>query len=543
MAAFAARADVSPGQPGLSQQLRKMLVENPDSVLKVLDSEEARNSDALPAFRIALLRSLAYNEKRMFSLVERYAVEALNCDSIDNSPNEKLNALTLLSNAQGYYGNYQQSIETAIKAFTLAKKQGNTPAQLNILTTMAKTSFDMGHRKQGYEYIDEILAFEDNSSSAAELANISAAYGVKIIELYSENRYDKALEDGHRRLALIDRIDKIGGAPRGFTDQQRAYAYARIASCAIKAGKKQTADDAFDKFMSTAYGQSDIGKNYIADYLIETARWEKLLEFTLPLLDLFHGADTINDDYRSLLETNAKARYGLGSYKEAYSLSERAAAIRDSLYFREKNSKAQELATIFSLNEKELELQKLKTESQRRHTIMIAAIGIGFLILVILAILWIQYRQTLRRNRIAAMQIDELQAQREKLLSAKEAPGKDPDFENEFRKIERIIQETKIFTNPDLNRDSLAKTCGISRARILQLIQENTGLTPNDYINKLRIEYSIILIKKHPEWTIDAIAEEAGYVRRATYYSHFNKLYGMTPAQYRKSSHRTSNQS
>lgn len=70
----------------------------------------------------------------------------------------------------------------------------------------------------------------------------------------------------------------------------------------------------------------------------------------------------------------------------------------------------------------------------------------------------------------------------------------------------------------------------------MQLIQEHTHLTPNDYINKLRVEYSILLIKQHPEWTIDAIAEGAGYIRRATYYSHFNKLYGMTPAQYRKNS-------
>jgi AraC-like DNA-binding protein len=39
---------------------------------------------------------------------------------------------------------------------------------------------------------------------------------------------------------------------------------------------------------------------------------------------------------------------------------------------------------------------------------------------------------------------------------------------------------------------------------------------------------------EHPEWTIDAIAESSGYVRRATYYTHFNKVFGISPAQYRK---------
>lgn len=42
-------------------------------------------------------------------------------------------------------------------------------------------------------------------------------------------------------------------------------------------------------------------------------------------------------------------------------------------------------------------------------------------------------------------------------------------------------------------------------------------MTPGDYINKLRVEHSLSLINDHPDWTIDAIAEECGYVSRATY--------------------------
>ena len=69
---------------------------------------------------------------------------------------------------------------------------------------------------------------------------------------------------------------------------------------------------------------------------------------------------------------------------------------------------------------------------------------------------------------------------------------------------------------------------------VIQLIQEFADLTPSDYITRLRLEYSVKLLKEHPEWSIDGIAEGCGYVRRATYYSHFNKFYGLTPAQYRK---------
>lgn len=91
-----------------------------------------------------------------------------------------------------------------------------------------------------------------------------------------------------------------------------------------------------------------------------------------------------------------------------------------------------------------------------------------------------------------------------------------------------------MFKDPQFNRDSIVKATGLSRTTVIQLIQELTGLTPSDYISKLRVEHSVKLIREHPEWTIDGIAEGCGYVRRATYYSHFNKFFGITPAQYRK---------
>ncbi len=517
------------------QSLRTMVVDKPDSVLKILDRAESIHPKELPPFRIAILRGLAYNEKRMFSLVERYALEALKSDSIANYPNEQLNALTLLSGAQRYYGDYQGCVSTATQAIVLAREIGNKPAELNILTTMAQNSFDIGERERGYEYLRQVIDSGSSSNSIRDLANVSAAYGVKVVELYADGRFREALTEGFRRLELIDRMDELGGAPEGYTDQQRAYAYARIASSAYMAGDSRAAQEAYENFMSTVYGQSVIGRAYITDYLLESGQWAKILEFTAPLFPLFEQADTINDDFRSLLVSNAKAKYGLGNQKDGYLLLERASVIQDSLYFREKNSKAQELATIFAVNEKELELQASKSQSQRRQMLLIASSGAAILVMIILVILWAQYRNTLRRNRIAAQQIDELTAQRERLLMA-EKSGKicvDPK-ENEFQQIERKIIDERIFTNPDLNRDSLAEACGVSRAKIMQLLQTNTGLTPNDYINKLRVEYSINLIKQHPEWTIDAIAQEAGYVRRATYYSHFNKTYGITPAQYRK---------
>lgn len=516
--------------------LRARIVDAPDSVIAELDKIEAQKHPALPAYQINLLRGVAYNEKRMFSMVERYALKALDSDSIAAHPKEYLNALTLLSVAQSYFGNHQGSIDTSMKAIETARKEGNKAAEYNILTTMAKTSFAMGQRNQGYEYLDKIIAEGSESTDARVLANVSAAYGVKIVELYADDRFAEGLAEGMRRLALIDEIDRAGGSPAGFTDQQRAYAYARMASCAERLGRKKDASDAYDAFMATDYARNPVGRVYIIDYLLDSGQWSRILEFTAPLYPMFEGADTINSDFHSLLVSDGRAHAGLGNYKESYGLIRRAAAIQDSLYLREKTTRAQELASVFALNEKEMALVTEKAKSQRKHILLLTSIGIAILILIILILVWRAYRISVKQQHIAAKHIDELLAQRPR--EADSTPEDRKDYALFAEMQSKIISEA-LFKSPDFNRDSIAEASGLSRAKVAQLINRFANLSPNDYINKLRVEYSVKLIKEHPEWTIDAIAESCGYVRRATYYSHFNKFFGISPAQYRKEKSRT----
>lgn len=520
----------------LAQTLRAQIVDSPDSVIFELDKIEAQKSPTLSTYQINLLRGIAYNEKRMFSLVERYALRTLADDSISAHPKEQLNALTLLSVAQSYFGNYQGSIDSSIKGMELARKEKNKAAEYNILTTMAKTSFIMGERNQGYEYIDQIISEGSNSTEVRVLANVSAAYGVKIVELYADDRFAEGLSEGRKRLALIDKIERVGGSPVGFTDQQRAYAYARIASCAERLGKADEAREAYNAFMATEYAKSPIGRVYIMDYLLDAGHWEKVLEFTAPLYSMFTGTDTINGDYRSLLISDGRALAGLGKYREGYGMIQRAAAIQDSLYMREKTTRAQELASVFALNEKDLALINEKAKSQRKHILFIASIGIAVLILIILILVWRAYRSSVKQQRIASKRIDELIAQQP--LNADATPEDRKDY-TLFAEMQSKIIRGALFKSPDFNRDCIAEATGLSRAKVSQLIGQFASLSPNEYINKLRVEYSVKMIKEHPEWTIDAIAESCGYVRRATYYSHFKKIFGISPAQYRKEKSKT----
>ena len=521
--------------PAVSEEeLRSMVVENPDSVLVLLDKIETAKQPSLAPFRINLLKALAYNEKRMFAYVYKYASETLQSDSMASHPKEHINALTLIAVTQSFFGNLQGCVKSCTVAMNLARQTGNLPAELNVLTTMAKTYFALNDRARGYETIESIIEKGSASDNPRVLANVSAAYGVKVIQLYTDNLFNEALQEGRKRLAIIDKIDRIGGAPEGYTDQQRAYTYARIASSAEKAGNSAEATAAYSQFLGTEYGGSEIGKPYITDYLLDAGKYSTVLEFTKPLFKRFEGTDTINGDYHSLLISNARAEAGLGNYKRGFGLLERANVVQDSLYTREKTTQAQELAMVFALNEKQLELEKEKAESQKRLILLWSAGGIILLVVLILIILWWQFQVIKKHNRLAVRRIDELMKQREKEQAEEAVEHSSDENRNAFNRMEQIILKGLLFKDPLFNRDGIVKATGLSRTTVIQLIQEFTGLTPGDYITKLRIEHSVKLIKEHPDWTIDGIAEGCGYVRRATYYSHFNKFFGITPAQYRK---------
>lgn len=540
---FAANAaNQAPDSMLTERTLKRMIVENPQRVISLLDSAETRGIVAISQYRMDLLRALAYNELRMFSLKNKFARKALESDSMKTNPKARLQALTMLVKSEAFYGDYRESIKMAEEAIELARNLDNKPAEFDILHSMASNAFNIGNRKAGYGHLHEIIEGGISSDNIRVLANVSSALGTEIIELYADDRYDEALAESGRRLSVIDRIDELGGAPRGFTDQQRAYTYARIASTAVMAGQPQKAERAYADFNSTDYGQTTYGKAFITDYLLNAGKYEEILANTAPLYDMMQQYDTINTDYHSLLYCNAKAYAGLGNTSKAYELSQRAAAINDSIYTRERDSRAQELSMMFQLNEKDLMLERSKTKLQKRRLLLVAAAGVSTVIIIVLVVLYIKYRNILQRNRIAARQIDELLAQKEQLYNSQrqsaDNDSKEHDDYNEFVAMEKIIVEKQLFTKANFNRDSIAEECGLSRNRVVMLIQQYANTTPGDYINKLKILHSVKMINLHPEWTIDAIAEASGYTNRSTYYQNFYKVFGITPAQYRKQGNR-----
>lgn len=99
--------------------------------------------------------------------------------------------------------------------------------------------------------------------------------------------------------------------------------------------------------------------------------------------------------------------------------------------------------------------------------------------------------------------------------------------------LEQVVEEQQLYLNKMLTVADLAKALGTNRTYVSSYLSQQLGLTFYDYINKLRIErVSIPLIKEHPEFTFEYVANESGFASLSTFRRAFFKTTGQTPSQF-----------
>ena len=99
------------------------------------------------------------------------------------------------------------------------------------------------------------------------------------------------------------------------------------------------------------------------------------------------------------------------------------------------------------------------------------------------------------------------------------------------RKLERIVNAR--LRNPNLNIDIIATQFGVGRTNFYRKVRELTGMSPNDYLRRCRMERAAELLGDS-ETPINDICTQVG-MPDAQYFSRvFKVYYGMSPSAYRE---------
>ncbi len=84
-----------------------------------------------------------------------------------------------------------------------------------------------------------------------------------------------------------------------------------------------------------------------------------------------------------------------------------------------------------------------------------------------------------------------------------------------------------------LSLTGLARQFGLSRSTFCALFPQFAGMSLGRYVAQKRILEAQMLIRSHPEMSLNQIGVEVGYEEVSTFYRNFLRISGVSPAKYR----------
>jgi len=101
--------------------------------------------------------------------------------------------------------------------------------------------------------------------------------------------------------------------------------------------------------------------------------------------------------------------------------------------------------------------------------------------------------------------------------------------------IQYLVEDEKLYLQPNLKIDDLAKRLNTNRNYVYQAINVQMGLSFTTYINQKRIEYAVQQMEENPKALLTDIAQKSGFTSTSAFYRNFKTFIGCSPKEYLQS--------
>lgn len=325
---------------------------------------------------------------------------------------------TLSTNAE-LQGKYEQAIQYAFEALKIYTRMQDWRGMGNTYSNIGIIYFRQGELQKTKEYFEKSLEARQQEGNPESLARAFNNLGV-IHEQLSE--LDKALYYYHRSLEIKKQIGKAV-----FT----ATTLGNIGNVYAKQGKLAEAlrlhQEALDVFLAhhdlknaqEAYG-------HIGSLLLDMG---KLQQARIALEHAIVLADSLGDRGGKVEMLGRLKNFYLKEqdFRKALELAEQIQVLKDSLFSSERSRQIAEMQAIYDLEKKEQENTRLREQKQleqeratRKNIIIIATSALSGLMVILLLVVYRNYRQKQQLNRQLTQQAQELKAANEQILQQNE---------------------------------------------------------------------------------------------------------------------------
>ena len=533
------------------EYIMKDCMKDPVRTLQLLDKAEVNS--AMPLNIVDELRSAVYRNMYRNKSALHYARRAYVSDSLSHdNPSHLLRMTVSMAELFSLLSEYKESMRYAVQGVELARELKDIQSECKLLFCMGENKRRLSFKEEGYLFFDQAIDLLDNSKNEDYETMLSYFYGVKMGYLIADKRSNEALEIGLQREKLLDRMSEQSKIRADLLDLQFAYVYSKLAYLFHLMGDQKRAAVYYKKYQSTNAASTPDGKFDATPYLLLLGKYQAVLDNCRDFKEVMRQQDTLNSQYLSILNLEIQANVKLENYKTVINLQRDITAIKDSIYQREKQNAALELDALYELNEKEARISEQAFQLKIRTITLICILSGALLALFFLWRLWHQNCVIRNKNKALVKRINEQFSMQEEMDRSQLGVEKDLSFpekvedesgDNEeqdkqmnkmiFEKLDYIIKRDKMYLSPDLSREELTRIVRMNNTRFAKMIKENTDTNLNGYINNLRLNYAIHLMKEQPDYTLRAIAESSGINSMPTFHQLFKGRTGMTPSEFK----------
>ena len=533
------------------EYIMKDYMKDPVRTLQLLDKAEVNS--AMPLNIVDELRSAVYRNMYRNKSALYYARRAYVSDSLSHdNPSHLLRMTVSMAELFSLLSEYKESMRYAVQGVELARELKDIQSECRLLFCMGENKRRLSFKEEGYLFFDQAIDLLDNSKNEDYETMLSYFYGVKMGYLIADKRSNEALEIGLQREKLLDRMSEQSKIRTDLLDLQFAYVYSKLAYLFHLTGDQKRAVVYYKNYQSTNAASTPDGKFDATPYLLLLGKYQAVLDNCRDFKEVMRQQDTLNSQYLSILNLEIQANVKLENYKTVINLQRDITAIKDSIYQREKQNAALELDALYELNEKEARISEQAFQLKIRTITLICILSGALLALFFLWRLWHQNCVIRNKNKALVKRINEQFSMQEEMDRSQLGVEKDLSFpekvedesgDNEeqdkqmnkmiFEKLDYIIKRDKMYLSPDLSREELTRIVRMNNTRFAKMIKENTDTNLNGYINNLRLNYAIHLMKEQPDYTLRAIAESSGINSMPTFHQLFKGRTGMTPSEFK----------
>lgn len=517
---------------------------NPERALTLLDSALLLGN--ISEYRAQCIRARIYSK----SLVEQrqdsailICKELLGHDSVRNDPAEQENILDLLIATSRAKPDYEQYIHWATQKAELCQQQGQETERWRSEADIGLVMTHLGQEDEGLAKLDEAISHLDAPGSIDRMDAFIVACKRKINALNELHRYDEIITLGQR---ILDRLNHYEQHAKDYAedsyrlswsdhpndrdrylDFSRAQANGFMAEANAMINEKAKAKEHLARFDQSDFGKTFRARRMIAPTQMALGMYDEALA-TYAEIARRMAADTLNDDYAVILRSRAIAAHTKNHYVEAYDYQTRYADLSKVLSDSLMKGKAHEYAARYHAYEQQLEIQEKEAEAERSHIISIAVAALAVLAIAFAIYFFRQKRIVSEKNHALVRMINSMQP---KSIDSRTVNNADSEL---FKHIDTAIRSERLYANIGLQRQDICDRFNISRHTLNDLLSDYTGgLSFPQYVNIIRLEEALRLLRDEPDKIISAIASEVGF-SSANLREQFKRKYGMTPAEYRQ---------